>query len=50
MIFLFLIETVCCDPSSNCLVEMVQLKGHSMCFYVELTKNIPDYDQIFCLI
>ena len=63
--FVFLIKTIWCDPSSepsrpskpygvtshlNHLVEMVQMRGHNICFYAKLTKIIPNYYQIFLLI
>ena len=38
--FLFLIENVCCDPYLNRLVETIQMMGHSICFYAEVTKII----------
>ena len=48
---LFLTETICCDSSSepshvvtphlNCLIETVQMRGHYICHYVELTKVVP---------
>ena len=47
---LFLIETMCCDPDLNHLIEMVQTKGHNICFYAELTKIIHNYCQIIPLI
>ena len=30
--FLFHIETICCDPSSECFVKMVQMRGQNICF------------------
>ena len=50
IIFLILIETISLTPHLNHLAEMVQMRGHSMCFYAELTKNIPNYHQILPLI
>ena len=43
-------ETICCDPSSDHLVKMVQIRGHNICFYTELTKMIPNYPHILPLI
>ena len=34
----------------NCLVETVQMRGHNICFFVELTEIIPNCHQIFPLI
>ena len=34
----------------NRLVETVQMRGHNICFYAEITKIIPNYHQIFPLI
>ena len=31
-IFLFLIETICCDPHLNRLDETVQMRGHNIYF------------------
>ena len=28
--FLFLIETICCDPHLNRLIERVQMRGHKI--------------------
>ena len=33
----------------NCLIEMVQMRGHNLRFYAELKKIIPDYHQILPL-
>ena len=30
-------------PHLNRLVEMVQMRGHKVCFCAELTKIIPNY-------
>ena len=30
-------------PHLNRLVETVQMRGHNICFYAELTKIIPNY-------
>ena len=37
---IFLIETICCDPHLNRLIETVQMSGHNIWFYAELTKII----------
>ena len=37
-------------PHLNHLVEMVQIRGHNICFFAELTKIIPYYHQILPLI
>ena len=42
---LFLIETTCCDPSSERLDETLQMRGHSICFYAQLIKIVPNYHQ-----
>ena len=39
-------ETICCDLHLNHLVEMVQMRGHNICFYAELIKGISNYHQI----
>ena len=31
----------------NRLDETVQMRGHNICFYAELTEIIPNYHQIF---
>ena len=41
--FLFLIETICCPPHLNRLIETVQMRGHNISFYAELTKNIANH-------
>ena len=41
--FLFIPENI---PHLNHLDETVQMCGHNICFYAELTKNIPNYHQI----
>ena len=48
--FLFLIKTICSDFHLNRLVKTVQMRGHNICFYAELTKIIPNYQQILPLI
>ena len=48
--FLFLIETNFVTPHLNRLGEMVQMRGHNLCFYAELTKIIPNCHQILPLI
>ena len=37
-------------PHLNCLVEMVQMRGHNIRFYTKLIKSIPNYHQIPLLI
>ena len=49
-IFLFLIETICCDLHLNRLLETVQMRGYNIDFYAELTKIIFNYHQILLLI
>ena len=34
-------------PHLNCLVETVQMRGHNICFYAELTKIVLNYHQIY---
>ena len=36
--FLFLTETNVVTPHLNCLSKTVQMMGHNICFYAELTK------------
>ena len=36
-------------PHLNGLDETVQMRGHNICFYAELTKIIPSYHQILPL-
>ena len=45
--FLFLIETICCDPSSE---PSRRIEGSQRMFLTELTKNIHNYHQILPLI
>ena len=33
-------------PHLNHLDKTVQMRGHNICFYAELTKIIPNYHQI----
>ena len=47
LFFLFLIETICCDPSSEPFHQDSSDEGHNICFYAGLTKNILHYPQIF---
>ena len=47
---IFLIETICCDPHLNRLVKTVEMRGHNICLYAELTKIIRNYHQILLLI
>ena len=37
-------------PHLNRLDEAVQMRGHNICFYAELTKIIPNYHQTLPLI
>ena len=37
-------------PHLNHLNEMVQMRGHNIPFYAELTKIIPNHNQILLLI
>ena len=38
-------------PHLNCLNETVQMRGHNICFYAELTKSFPIYHQLeLCII
>ena len=37
-------------PHLNRLDETVQMRGHTICFYAEFTKIIPNYHQILPLI
>ena len=37
-------------PHLNRLIETVQMKGHNICFYAELTKIIPNYHKILPLV
>ena len=30
-------------PHLNHLIEMVQMRGHNVCFYIEFTRMIPNY-------
>ena len=46
---IFLISHVVMTPHMNCL-ETVQMRGHNVGFYAELTKIIPNYYQILPLI
>ena len=49
IIFLFLIKTVCCDPSSELSRRDGSDEGHKICFKAEITKIIPNYHQILLL-
>ena len=49
IIFLFLIKTVCCDPSSELSRRDGSDDGHNICFQAELTNIIPSYHQILVL-
>ena len=37
-------------PHLNRLIETIQMRGHNIYFYAELTKIIPNYHQILPLI
>ena len=37
-------------PHLNRLFKTVQMRGHNVCFYAELTKIIPNYQQMLPLI
>ena len=47
---LFLIETICCDPSSEPSGQDSSDEGTQHTFYAELTNIIPHYHQILPLI
>ena len=49
IIFLYLIKTVCCDPSSEMSPRDGSDEGHNIYFQAELTKIIPSYHQIILL-
>ena len=38
------------SPHQNCLNETIQIRGHNICFYAELTNINPNYHQILPLI
>ena len=46
LIFLFLNETICCDPSSEPSRRDGIDEGHYICFCAEVTEIIPNYHQI----
>ena len=46
----FSLKSYVVTPHLNCLVKTVQMMGHNICFYAELTKIIPNYHQILPLI
>ena len=48
--FLFLIETICCDPSSELSSRDGSDEGSQHMFYAELIKIITNYHQILLLI
>ena len=50
MIIFLLSKPYVVTPHLNCLVNTVQMRGHSICFYTELIKIIPNYHQILPLI
>ena len=37
-------------PHLNLLDGTVQIRGHNICFYAELTKIIPNYHQVLRVI
>ena len=37
-------------PHLNRLIETVQMKGHNICFYAELTKNYPYHQMRYSLL
>ena len=37
-------------PHLNCLNKTVQMRGHNICLYAELTKIIPNFHQLLLLI
>ena len=49
IIFLYLIKTVCCDPSSEMSPRDGSDEGHNIYFQAELTKIIPSYHQIILI-
>ena len=48
--FLFLIKPYVVTPHLNRLNETVQMRGQNICFYAELTKIVPYYQQLLLLI
>ena len=48
--FYFSLKPYDVTPHLNRLIETVQMRGHNICFYAELTKIIPNYHQILPLI
>ena len=46
----FLSKLYVVTPHLNYLIQPVQMKGHNICFYAELKKNILSYHQILPLI
>ena len=46
----FSLEPYVVTPHLNRLNETVQMRGHNICFYAELTKIIPNYHQILLLL
>ena len=46
---LYLIETICCDPSSEPFRRDVQMRGYNICLCAEMTKIIPNYHQCFLI-
>ena len=51
IILLFLIKTICCDPSSapSLWDGTVKMRGDNIWFHAELTKIIPSYHRILLL-
>ena len=46
----FSLKTYVVTPHLNRLDEMVQMRGHNICFNAELIKIIPNFHQIHPLI
>ena len=47
--FFLSLESYVVTPHLNRLVETVQISGHNICFYAELTEITPNYRQILPL-
>ena len=46
----FSLKPYVATPHLNRLIKTVQMRGHNICFYAELTKIIPNYPQILPVI